>query len=171
MHHGGSVRAFGTAGASRPLRFIFSQEVSSPQVPGEGICVFHAGFRPRTTRSFCFGKRPQNHWRPDVALRVPAPQSRLFGLRNSLRSDSPRPHIEFAGPGRSHARRRREKNKPTTLDSRLKMSRMTEGGRRKEGRAKALSLSVMPDSDRASSVLGVPAFVKNNDAGFSRSQE
>ena len=23
------------------------------------------------------------------------PRSRLFGLRNSLRSDSPRPHIEF----------------------------------------------------------------------------
>ena len=59
------------------------------------------GFRPHTTRSFCFGKRTQNHWRPGVALRVPLPQSRLFGLRNSLRSDSPRPHIESAGPGRS----------------------------------------------------------------------
>ncbi len=66
-----------------------------------------AGFRPRTTRSFCFGKRTQNHWRPCVALRVPLPQSRLLGLRNSLRSDSPRPHIEFSGLGRSHARRRR----------------------------------------------------------------
>ncbi len=50
-----------------------------------------AGFRPRTTRSFCFGKRTQNYWRPGVALRVPLPQSRLLGLRNSLRSDSPRP--------------------------------------------------------------------------------
>ena len=54
-----------------------------------------AGFRPRTARSFCFGKRTQNHWRPGVALRVPLPQSRSLGLRNSLRSDSPRPQTEF----------------------------------------------------------------------------
>ena len=46
-------------------------------------------------RSFCFGKRTQNHWRPGVTLRVPLPQSRLLGLRNSLRSDSPRPHRGF----------------------------------------------------------------------------
>ena len=26
-----------------------------------------AGCRPRATRSFCFGKRTQNHWRPGVA--------------------------------------------------------------------------------------------------------
>ena len=45
----------------------------------------HAGCRPRATRSFCFGKRTQNHWRPGVALRVPAPRSRWCGLRNSLR--------------------------------------------------------------------------------------
>ena len=68
--------------------------------------VSYVGFRPHTTRSFCFGKRTQNHWRPGVALRVPLPQSRLLGLRNSLRSDSPHPQIDFAGPGRSHARRR-----------------------------------------------------------------
>ena len=67
-----------------------------------------AGFRPRTSRSFCFGKRTQNHSRPGVAQGVPLPQSRWLGLRNSLRSDSPRPHIEFAGPGRSPARRRRD---------------------------------------------------------------
>ena len=54
-----------------------------------------AGLRPRTTRSFCFGKRIQNHGHPGVALWVPLPRSRLLGLRNSLRSDSPRPHIEF----------------------------------------------------------------------------
>ena len=54
-----------------------------------------AGFRPSTPRSFCFGKRTQNHWRPGVALRGPLPWSRRFGLRNSLRSDSPRPHIGF----------------------------------------------------------------------------
>ena len=56
--------------------------------------IFCAGCRPRTTRSFCFGKRTQNHSRPGVALRVPVPRSRWCGLRNSLRSDSPRPHIE-----------------------------------------------------------------------------
>ena len=59
-----------------------------------------AGFRPRTTRSFCFGKRTQNHWRPGVALRVPLPQSRSLGLRNSLRSNSPRPQLDF-GTGRT----------------------------------------------------------------------
>ena len=67
---------------------------------------FYAGFRPRTTSSFCFGKRSQNHSRPGAALRVPLPQSRVFGLRNSLRSDSPRPQIELSGLRRSHARRR-----------------------------------------------------------------
>ena len=76
--------------------------VSAPHAEGG-----NAGFRPRTPRSFCFGKRTQNHWRPGVALRVPLPQSRLLGLRNSLRSDSPRPQIG-SGPGRSHARRRPE---------------------------------------------------------------
>ena len=60
---------------------------------GEG--GIFAWLRPRATRSFCFGKRTQNHGRPSVALRVPLPRSRRFGLRNSLRSDSPRPHIEF----------------------------------------------------------------------------
>ena len=39
---------------------------------GEG----QAGFRPRTTRSFCFGKRTQNQGRPGVALRGPLPRSR-----------------------------------------------------------------------------------------------
>ena len=65
-----------------------------------------AGLRPRTTRSFCFGKRTQNHGRPGVALRGALPQCRSLGLRNSLRSDSPRPPIRFRDLGRSHARRR-----------------------------------------------------------------
>ena len=61
---------------------------------------FHAGFRPRTTRSFCCGKRTQNHWRPGVASGgVPVPQSRLLGLRNSLRSDSPRLQNRICGTG------------------------------------------------------------------------
>ena len=46
-------------------------------------------------RLFCFGKRTQNHGRPGVALRGPLPRSRLLGLRNSLRSDSPRPQLGF----------------------------------------------------------------------------
>ena len=42
-----------------------------------------------------FGKRTQNHGRPGVARRVPLPRSRRLGLRNSLRSNSPRPHSGF----------------------------------------------------------------------------
>ena len=53
------------------------------------------GCRPRPARSFCFGKRTQNPGRPGAALRVPLPQSRNLGLRNSLRSNSPRPQIKF----------------------------------------------------------------------------
>ena len=41
-----------------------------------------------------FGKRTQNHGRPGVALRGPLPRSRRLGLRNSLRSDSPRPQTK-----------------------------------------------------------------------------
>ena len=62
-----------------------------PRTTREGF----AGFRPRTARSFCFGKRTQNHGRPGAARWVPLPRSRNLGLRNSLRSNSPRPHIEF----------------------------------------------------------------------------
>ena len=82
---------------SRSLDGTFKGEacgVSSPRAEGR-----NAGFRPRTARSFCFGKRTQNHWRPCVALRVPLPRSRRLGLRNSLRSDSPRPQLGFGtGP-------------------------------------------------------------------------
>ena len=53
-----------------------------------------AGLRP-PPRSFCFGKRTQTHGRPGGGIRGPLPRSRWFGLRNSLRSDSPRPHIGF----------------------------------------------------------------------------
>ncbi len=67
-----------------------------PARRGEGML---AGFRPRTPRSFCFGKRTQNHGRPGGALRVPLPRSRRLGLRNSLRSDSPRPPTRFRDRG------------------------------------------------------------------------
>ena len=54
---------------------------------GEGF----AGVRPRAPRSFCFGKRTQNHGRPGVALRVPLPQSRKVWAAElaSLRQSSP----------------------------------------------------------------------------------
>ena len=39
---------------------------------------------------------------------VPVPRSLVCGLRNSLRSDSPRPHMAWTGPGHSPARRRQE---------------------------------------------------------------
>ena len=107
-----------------------------------------AGFRPRATRFlrqaqdrlFCFGKRTQNHLRPGVALRVPLPRPRLFGLPStsgalrltlrmnglSLPVHASLPFVlsvasakskgaqtvlapkQVSGPGRSHARRRRE---------------------------------------------------------------
>ena len=74
-----------------------------------------AGFRPRTTRSFCFGKRTQDHWRPGKTLRVPLPRSRLRGLRNSsLRQSSPQIERE----GRSHARKDCKELK--TLDPRVR---------------------------------------------------
>ncbi len=39
---------------------------------------------------------------------VPVPRSLVCGLRNSLRSDSPRRYMEGTGPGHSPARRRQE---------------------------------------------------------------
>ena len=94
---------------------------------GEGF----AGCRPRTARSFCFGKRTQNHGRPGVALRVPLPQSRFLGLRNSLRSNSPRLPIRIRDWGAAApagalrwrhlmARVGMLKTTTTTLDARLR---------------------------------------------------
>ena len=74
----------------------------------QGLVFFHAGFRPRTTRSFCFGKRTQNHWRPGVAPRgclCPSPDCLGCGTRFAQTVLAPK--IEFSGLGRSHARRRR----------------------------------------------------------------
>ncbi len=44
----------------------------------------------RQPRSFCFGKRTQNHFGPVLALRVPCAVRQLRRLRNSLRSNSAR---------------------------------------------------------------------------------
>ncbi len=52
--------------------------------------VFISRVSPRQARSFCFGKRTQNHVCPVVALRVPCAVRQLGRLRNSLRSNSAR---------------------------------------------------------------------------------
>ena len=77
--------------------------------------VNFAGFRPRTargnalrgfaparflrSRSFCFGKRIQNHGRPGAALRVPLPQSRMVRAAElaSLKQSSPSKKIRDCG--------------------------------------------------------------------------
>ncbi len=65
--------------------------------------IIYAGFRPRATSHFCFGKSDQNHFRPCAAppipLRsslsgVPPPPSRIGWLRNSLRSNSLRQNVD-----------------------------------------------------------------------------
>ncbi len=70
-----------------------------------GNHINFAGFRPGTTRSFCFGKRTQNHFRPCASLRGSAPPYRITWLRNSLRSDSARRKVGFGTAARPHPRR------------------------------------------------------------------
>ena len=69
------------------------------------------GFAPlRSGQALLFRQKDPKPLAPGRGPRgVPLPRFRLFGLRNSLRSDSPRLKIEFAGPGRSHARRRKDR--------------------------------------------------------------
>ncbi len=57
-------------------------------------------FRQKNPKPVAPGRGPQEG--------VPVPRSLWCGLRNSLRSNSPRLHMEWTGPGRSPARRRRE---------------------------------------------------------------
>ncbi len=106
------------AGLGARPSFLFSCGVSAPHDEGTGI----AGFRPRTTRGrglwgfgptrrgpFVSAKGPKTSgaraWPPEG---VPVPRSLVCGLRNSLRSDSPRHQMAWTGPGRSPARRRRD---------------------------------------------------------------
>ena len=58
-----------------------------------------AGSRPRTPRSFCFGKRTQNHGRPGVALRGPLPRSRKVRAAElaSLKQSSPLNRVRDRG--------------------------------------------------------------------------
>ncbi len=102
-----------------------------PTRRGEGI----AGFRPRTTRFFCFGKRTQNHWRPCVAPKrgacAPVPGVWAAELA-SLRQSSP-PY----GRDGTGAQPRPE----------------APGG------ARTTASSCHARLDRASRVVGVPSFV------------
>ncbi len=75
-----------------------------------------AGFRPRTTRSFCFGKRTQNHFRPCAASsRSLRHRTESRWLGNSLRSNSPRREVDSVR--RLCRARRREKMSLTLLPS------------------------------------------------------
>ena len=58
-----------------------------------------AGFRPHTPRSFCFGKRTQNHGRPGVARWVPLPRSQKIWAAElaALRQSSPPYRIRDRG--------------------------------------------------------------------------
>ncbi len=67
--------------------------------PGSLLC--HAGFRPRATKFLREARSPR-------FLRLRFLRLRSGQAGQALRSNRPRPHIEFAGPGRSPARRRRE---------------------------------------------------------------
>ena len=58
-----------------------------------------AGSRPRTPRSFCFGKRTQNQGRPGVALRGPLPRSRKVRAAElaTLKQSSPLNRVRDRG--------------------------------------------------------------------------
>ncbi len=69
------------------------------------IFYYFAGFRPRATRPFCFGKRAENHSRPCAALRVPSLPHQITWLRNSLRSNSARRSGRFGAAAPPRPRR------------------------------------------------------------------
>ena len=87
-----------------------------------------AGSRPRTPRSFCFGKRTQNQGRPGVALLVPLPRSRKVRAAElaTLKQSSPLNRVRDWGaatPG-GGAMGWRGVYMQKTLDPRLLMSRI-----------------------------------------------
>ena len=54
----------------RGMRMVYIQTMVALDICSESLIYQRegfAGFRPRATRSFCFGKRTQNHRRPGVA--------------------------------------------------------------------------------------------------------
>ncbi len=111
------------AGLGARPSFLFSCGVSPPHDEGKRI----VGFRPHTTRSFCFGKRTQNQWRPGVAPQrgclCPGPCGVGCGTRCAQTVLAPK--MEGTGPGHSPARRRQDNGKgqrqrTTTLDPRMR---------------------------------------------------
>ena len=66
----------------------------------------YAGFRPRATRHFCFGKSTQNQFRPCAALWVPPPPPRIKMARElaPLKQPSPKSRFGAPAPPRSKAR-------------------------------------------------------------------
>ena len=97
--------------------------------------IFSCGVSPPHDEVLLFRQKDPKPLAPGRGPRVPLSQARLLGLRNSLRSDSPRPQVKFSGLGRSHARRRRDKAFAITvildprLDPRLEMSMTGVGDR------------------------------------------
>jgi len=65
------------------------------RLTGVWLKVFYAGFRPRATRHFCFGKSAQNHVCPCAALRVPPPPSRIKMARELAPLKQPRQRGRF----------------------------------------------------------------------------
>ena len=135
----------------------------------------HAGCRPRTTRgkmwgfgptrrelrtgSFVSAKGPKTIGARAWPFGCLCPSPGYLGLRNSLRSDSPRPQIDSSGPGRSHARRRRG----SALHV---MARLRSGIKDKVfgfSRSRGNHFCCHARLDRASSVFAVAFFVKKKD--------
>ncbi len=94
------------AGLGARPSFLFSCGVSPPHDEGRRI----VGCRPHTTRSFCFGKRTQNQWRPGGAPQrgslCPGPWCVGCGTRCAQTVLAAK--MEGTGPGHSPARRRQE---------------------------------------------------------------
>ena len=89
--------------------FAFFVRGVAPRDEVPSLCFLRLRSATLRTGSFVSVKGPKTIGARAWPQEVPLPQSRLLGLRNSLCSDSPRLRINFSGPGRSHARRRREK--------------------------------------------------------------
>ncbi len=94
------------AGLGARPSFLFSCGVSPPRDEGRRI----VGCRPHATRSFCFGKRTQNQWRPGGAPQrgclCPGPWCVGCGTRCAQTVLAPK--MEGTGPGHSPARRRQD---------------------------------------------------------------
>ncbi len=80
---------------------------------------YNVGCRPHTTRSFCFGKRTQNHFRPCAALRVPPPPSRIKMAAQlaPLKQCSPEGSIRYCGSAAPNAGDTQETNQVFKLGS------------------------------------------------------